>query len=490
MEDNNKSFKNEEIDIYPINSEYSKKELQNYYNICELINEYIDINNKAIELQLENKPLKALPLFERASTIAEQLDDDFKKKESECNKGIIYFHLNKIKEAINLIQTSFDYFYSLCKKGNHKNSIQNLILLCKSGANLCMCKILLSFDKDNCINLINDIINIICQEEDLNKQKFCITYLINSLFEVNSLLSFNNNALSDYLKEDFIDINQLKTYEETNEELNKISQLYYESFYNFISTQEIDPWIYALDIIYKKMKKMKDNFRIINCLFHHELAIILKYENNKEENNPELNEAKLKLSSLIKSLRQINYNNEIINDINELENDTEINEEEINNIMNEYRYKLEIIREIYETIHYFEKNIEQNKIQGDNIVNNDYLNKNIKGYPEDNIGFNLNSKYYLNLLLNNTKSYFEENVEDQNFKNKLTNNIETALNSINNPQNSGLDFSNINLFSLDPELSNYLYNKLSEKKIEESKKDENSNSIKPLKSPKNKINKN
>ena len=470
MEDNNKSLKNEDIiDIYPINSQYSKKELQNYYSKCELINEYIDINNKALELQLNNKFPKALSLFEKASTIADQLNDDFKKYESEYNKGIIYFHLKKIKEAINLIQSSFDYFYTLCNKRIQNNNIQNLTLLCKSGANLCMCKILLSNDKDNCTNLINDILNIICQE-DLNKQKFCITYLIIILFNVNSLLSLNNNILSDYLKEDFIDINQLKSSGEANEEINKINQLFSESFYNFIATQEVDPWINALNIINQRMKEMQDNSGIINSLFHHELAIILKYEDNNAENNSELNEAKLKLSSLIKSLRQINYNNEIINDINELENDTEINEEEINNIIEEYRYKLGIIREIYEFISSIENNIEQNKNQDDNNINNDYFNKNKKYNSEENLGLYLNSKYYLNLLLNNTKSYFEDNVEDPNFKKKLIQNIETALDSINNLQNSGLDFSNINLFSLDPELSNYINNKLAEKKYEESEK--------------------
>ena len=466
---NKKIFQNEDSDIYSIDSQTSTIDLQNSLNHCELIDKYIYLNNQALDLQAKGQHLKALSIIEKASLISQELKDDFKRNESDCNKGIIYFHLNNIKNAINLLQHSFDYFYKLCNEGNSNNDIKNLTLLCKSGANLCLCKMLLFDDKEKCTEIINDIINIISQEEDLNNQIFCIKYLNNILFNVNSLLFIDNISLSNYLND--ININQSNnSSEEINEEMNKINQLYIESFYNFVATQEIDPWINALNIIYQKTNEFGQNSAVINILFNQQIAIILKYmENNEEINNQELNEAKLKLSSLMKSLSQINYNNEIKNDyINDIGNETALDEEEINNIIGDYKYKLSIIREIYEILKDFENQVENKltkqpgKNQDYNIINIDYFNKNIKNQYyndyEENFHMNINSEFFLILLLRYTKTYFENNIDDPNLKNNLINDIERALDAVNNSPNSGLDFSNINFFSLEPELSNHLIN--------------------------------
>ena len=109
---NNKSFK--DPNKYSINSQFSKIDLQNSLESCEIINKYINLNNHVLDLQTKNQPSKALSVLEKALIISEQLKDNFKKNESECNKGISYFHLNKIKEAINLFQSSFNFFYKIC----------------------------------------------------------------------------------------------------------------------------------------------------------------------------------------------------------------------------------------------------------------------------------------------------------------------------------------------------------------------------------------
>ena len=236
-----KSFQNDEPDLYSIDSKFSSIDLQNSLNYCELINKYIDLNNQALDLQTNGQHSKALSIFKKASSISEELKDDYKMKESECNKGITYFHLNNIKKAIDLLQPPFEFFYKICYEGNGQNDIKNLTLLCKSGANLCLSKMLLFYDKEKCIEIISNIIKIISQEEDLNNQIFCIKYLNINLFNVNSLLSINNDNLENYLKDS--DINQNNSSEEINEEMNKINQLYIASFHNFIATQEIDPWI-------------------------------------------------------------------------------------------------------------------------------------------------------------------------------------------------------------------------------------------------------
>ena len=88
----------------------------------------------------------------------------------------------------------------------------------------------------------------------------------------------------------------------------------------------------------------------------------------------------------------------------------------------------------------------------------------------------------MNSYLNYTKEYFEKNLDDENLKNNLINNIETALDTINNPQNSGLDFSNINIFSLDPQLADYYDTFLS--KANDKNTTSTSTNNKPLKSRK------
>ena len=440
--DKNKIFEEKTEDN--LDSQFAKTE-------CELINNYIDLNNQALNFLNQNQFSKALSLYERALLVADSLNDDFKKNETECNKGIMYFNLNNIKKAIELLQQSFNYFFKICSNGNNKNDIKNLTLLCKSGCNLCMCKIVLAYNKDDCINIINSIINVISQQEDSNTQMFCVKYLNNILFKENSLLSINNNNLSHHLINNNIEANQLNSPEEINDEYNKINELYSHSFFNFIVTNKYEPWINTLNLLNQKMNELNDNSGKINILFNKQMAICLKCLEDNENNNiilnnySELNNAKSKLSTLIQNLSQANDVNKIIyNYSTNIDNGAKINEDEINNIIYEYKTKLTIIREIYNILSSFESKLNGNMIYNGNGNNN-----------EKNSDLGINGIYFLNSYLNYTKKYFEKNLEDENLKNNLINNIETALDAINNPQNSGLDFSNINIFSLDPQLADY-----------------------------------
>ena len=80
------------------------------------------------------------------------IKSDIRKIDREFNKG-------DIKKAIELLQSCYNYFYKICCEENNNIDIKNLTLLCKAGANLCMCKITLLNDKDDCINLTFFIYN-------------------------------------------------------------------------------------------------------------------------------------------------------------------------------------------------------------------------------------------------------------------------------------------------------------------------------------------
>ena len=454
-----------------MNPPISNIDLENSLNSCLLINQYINLNNEALNLLSKEQASKALSCYQNASSIANQLRDQFKIKESECNKGIAYYHLNDIKKAIELLQSCYNYFYKICCEENNNIDIKNLTLLCKAGANLCMCKITLLNDKDDCINLIKDIINIISQEDDINNQIFCLKYLNNILFNVNSLIPINENIISNYLdanEEEYEDDDKIR-----ENEIDRTNHLFYETFFNFIATNEIDTWINSLDKIYQKMEKLNYKSGMIKILLNQLLSKCIKYSENNEENNnlnneQEYNDAQLKLLCLIKTINQSNNKNvEFDNDFNNNEEDDNINNDQINNMINEYRYKLSIIQEIYEILSSFENKINnnQNKFQNNQMFNKNYYINNIqnnnkysKKYNSENINQNQNNEYFLKLLLKYTMNYFAKNIEDQSIKNDLINNIQKALNSINNPQNSGLDFSNINITSLDSDLYEHLSN--------------------------------
>ena len=465
---NKNPIKKNNPESYSIDPPISNIDLENSLNSCILINQYIDLNSKALNHLSKSQASKALSCYQKALSIANQLNDNFKRKESECNIGITYYHLNDIKKAMELLQSCYNYFYKICCEENNNIDIKNLTLLCKADANLCMCKITLLNDKDDCINLIKDIINIISQEDDINNRIFCLKYLCNILFNVNSLVPINENILSNYLddnEEEYEDDNQTR-----EDEMNKINQLFYELFFNFIATNEIDTWINSLDKIYQKMEKLNYKSGMIKILLNKLLAKCLKYSENNEENNnlnieQEYNDAQLKLLCLIKSINQANNKNEgQDDDFNDNEEGDDIDSDKINSMINEYRYKLSIIREIYEILSSFENKINNNN-QNNEIINQNYLNNNIKNnnkysknYNLKNMNYNPNNEYLLKLLLKYTMNYFENNIEAQNVKNDLINNIQKALDSIDNPQVSGLDFSNINMPSLDSDLSDNLSN--------------------------------
>lgn len=456
--------KKSNIRFQTINSIFSSvNNNQNNYNSdnsinLKLVHDYTELFNQGSNYLLINKFEESLSAFKESLSIAEKLRDPFKKTESKCNIGITNFYLGKLNESIDWIQPSYEYIKSICSHEKGMNTIKNIYLLCKCGANLCMCHVTLNSENNSYLQIINNIINIISQEEDLYKQLFFINYLNNILFRVNSLLKNSSSYLNNISKYE----NDLKNNDMINlsneEEYNKIYQLFIESFDAFIATQKIEQWIKSLNIIYKKLEKLNDTSGLIYILFNQQLSICSK--NNNESNiNEEVNKAKTKLISLLEAIDDVTNNNN--DNFNNIEDDNNgnmkqaISDEYINNIIEGYKSKLLAIRNIYQRMHSFEEQItlkiqkqnmnslNQNK-GPTNIIANNNINYNIENF----IG-NINGQYFLMLLLKYSINYFEENIEDIELKNELINDIKVTLNLINSKQ---IDLSKIKLSSIDPEI--------------------------------------
>ena len=414
------------------------------------IHNYMELTNQGSYLLSNDNFSDAINTYQNALEISNQLGDKLKINESKCNVGIANFYLGKLNNAIDYIQQCYDYIFPICSTQIGNNNIQNLYLLCKSGANLCMCQLTMNSENNNCTNLINNIINIISKEEDLYKQLFCAKYLNNILFKVKTLLTNKNNIFNKYYENNINNSNE--------DEYNKINQLFIEAFVSFVLTLKFEPWLNSLKILYQKFEQLNDNRGIFFILFNQQLGICLK--NLKNNNNilggedEEVHEAKKKLKSLLQAIREDNIEREknISNSLDEnMENNNQenqiINDDYIDNIIEDYNSKLFIIKKIYQILFSFEEQLtnniqdyESNKIQ-DNI------------YKQENVNPNLNNEILLKLLLEYAKKNFDKTIQDMNLKNNLITDINNTLDLINSGQ---IDISQIDISSFDPEITQSL----------------------------------
>lgn len=414
----------------------------NAENIYRKNHNYIELTNQGSLLLIKNKYNESLDIFKKALDISIDLRDQFKINETNCNIGIVYFFSDRLNEANNQIKPSFDYIYSICSNDIGNNNLKNLFLLCKAGANLCMCQLVKNSENNNCINLINIIIDIISKEKDLYKQLCCTKYLNNILFNVNSLLKNKDDSLKNnyYLYEK--DINNIN--EDKN---NKVKKLIFDAFINFVSTLNFDSWINSLKAIYQKMEQLNDNMGIFYILFNQQIGICLKnfktniYLSGEDEENKE---AKIKLKSILQAMNQNKSGNEM-NNKNKNQINQIITDVYIDNIIEDYKSKLFIIGKIYQILFSFENKLISN-------IHNYELNNSIN-YIYNNNNQNIKSEYFLKLLLNYAKNDLNHNIQDKNLKNNLIIDINETLNLINSKQ---IDISKINIFSFDPEIAQSL----------------------------------
>ena len=466
-----KTSKNNNIIFQSLTSSLSETPLnQNVF--YQKLHDYSKLNNEGSLLIINNKFPEALEKYEKSLELSSKMKDDLKKNESKCNIGISYFYLGQMNESINYIHQCYDYIYSLCSIEAGNNNIKNLYLLCKSGANLCMCLLTINTQNDNSLKIINNIIKLISNEEDINKQIICITYLNNILFRVNSLtndhIKLSNNNILNYNNDEKFNNNLANVNEEQHQKINK---LFTESFDNFIATQKLEPWIKSLNKLSKLINESNDNSGLIYIIFNKQMAICLKNDSefnqnqSNSSNNKEINEAKIKLISLLQDINKENSNDKnnkngnIGYKINMEEENNEIDEEYINILIEDYKLKISLIRKIYQILYSFEKKLNSNLLEVENDNNNFIYQSNNKSQNNDNFVINVNNEIYLILLLKYAINYFNQNIKDNQLKNNLIKDVNNTLDLIYAKK---IDLSKLNLSLLEPQISQSLISLLKE----------------------------
>ena len=454
-----------------INTDISNKIQINPSIQYKKLNEYKELNNQGANLINNKNYNEALDVYEKSLQLAESLNDNFKRNDAKCNLGIVKFHLGKLNDAINFIQPCYEYFNYICIEKNEGTNLQNLIMLCKSGVNLCMCLITMNSENKDPIPIIENIISIISNEElyDIYVQKFCLEYINKSLFKTKSLL---NNICDE--EDENLPINSHigGNIEDKNNNI-KINQ----ALNNFLGTQQLEQWINALIEIKQKMIQINDNNGVIYALFNELMANYLKSEtinqNNNNLNQEEIIDARKKLTAFFRTLSQTTGNgndnaltnymdNNGENPMNQNENNEEdnliITDEYINDVIEDYKNKLFTIIKIYRILNEFEGQIDE-QLQENYYPNNlmqDYIQCQAQ-YNEKNQKINfiydVKAKYFIKLLLNYNLNYFKSTIPEKKLKINLINETKKTIDMI---ECDKVDISKMYLSSIDLELTESL----------------------------------
>ena len=266
------------------------------------MNKYSELINQGLICTLNKNNDKAIEYFTKALSIAKILNDEYKENEALCNIGIIDYYCGRMNESIDKIQSCYNYIISICQSEIGTNNIRNLYLLCKSGANLCMCLMTKNSKNTNCLKPINNIIDLLSKEEDISKRKHCIKYLNNALFKVDSLLTEKN----DYFDKNYYNY-QINIMNNNENIISQINELFIKSFDNYIATNQIIPWIESLSFIYQKMEQLNEKEGMVYVIFNQQLAILLKNYYEKSDiivsGNKEAIRAKKKINIFVEIYR-------------------------------------------------------------------------------------------------------------------------------------------------------------------------------------------
>ena len=376
----------------------------NYTNY--LIDGFSDINN--------HKYNEALLKFEKAYEIANLINDDYKKKESQCQIGITKF-MNGDLNAVNLLEQLFnEYNEQMNNIKNYDIDSFHLLLFTKIGSNI----ILFYFIKNNidkCLEVMNTMIETIDGQKENSNKLNGIRNIIHILFRYKSL---NQNKSIDISDNNNNPNNNLYFINEENENeiiKNSIHNLIQE-FNNYLKIKDLEILFKCISLTEEAFKKIEDYNGLIFIIFLEQIIIYNKELDNENlddlNKSQEKNDAYMKICSLFQA----------INDDNNFHN---LYTEKIDTHIKIFKEKLEASEGIYDTLLEKEKNIIELIENEKNIINNSDEKNNIK-IPKQ--------EYYKELLikiLNQTISEID-NIQNNEIKIQINSQLQQTLSIIKN----------------------------------------------------------
>ena len=406
---------------------------------------YVTLNRQGYEFIQERDYTSALLRFQKCLDLSKNyLKDELKQINSLINISICQYYTGNFTESLTSINKAKILYDSLNQQkynisASQKNQIALKLFINSSLSNLSL---------NNCKESKNDIIyllSIIRKESDMEKQNLYFRNIIYTLFRTNSLLNLDTNDI----------------FEEENMEQDKIINNLMKGFIRCLKENNIEILLNRFKEASQKYQKLNDGNGYYFSLYYHYLILLDLQRNNLNEY--EINDIKNKISLCNDKL----IGNEFIN---------QSKEKDINQLLNEFKEKINCACDIYQILENFEQELNNkldvfNKEKSSNINFSD---------DENNISYSrlldkshlltndkINQPVFVKLLLRFSLKFLEsqkkniiENNNEQNVQNDALENYNNLIEEVkimNEKINAKeINIDNIQLHQLDKEMINSL----------------------------------
>ena len=383
------------------------------FNKVKAISKYVQLNLQAYQYLRDKNYKNAMSTFEECINIAKDLDD-IKHIESLTNHAICQFFCGNFEESYDFLEKAKVISSRLIENSSLDKQIQFLHL--RVLANLSLTSLSLNKISD-CKNQFNNCITLIKNNKNSNFFKLqMLKELVFIFFRVDSLSKFyeiNQNIFENNLGEDIWNNSSNENINNNNQ--NKVANKCLFGLHKTLRENNIKYWFNCLNEEVSRCKKNKESSGFIFLLIN-QMAASFCYKGKINDS------IKTTLSNIVKYYQE-QYNK-----------DLKLKEKKINNILNDFKLRMDTAVEIYKRIWDLE-----NELNANNNIN---INNN-----ENNEGTN---KFLIKILFRHALRYLSK-PENQN--DEIKNQIEMSMKLLENDE---IDCSMISILNVDNEITKSL----------------------------------
>ena len=383
---------------------------------------YIKENINAFQLIRNRKYSEASEIYKKCIDMAKKLDDNYKIKDSICNYSISLFYTGKLDESLNNLTNIYEKSLkenNSFKKNQSDIDLKSILLDLKILSNLSISYLALN-EIEKSKKCFTNLTNILEKQENNQIRLILMKNVLYNFFRVDSIAT-----MKEFLNNKIIITNN--SFNDKNDFHKNVIKKIISAFHSYLKNNDIKIWINCLNEEIENLKELKDFNGIIFAIFNLESSIYINSINENDNINKQISLSKF--SSLMKVL---------VGEKNFDESKNEL-------ILNSIKQKMELAIKMYNKLYQLETETLMNPKK--NSLKQSKINKNN----------NLNSPFFLKMLLKYAIKYIDSNITDSNLCKQIKTQINKTLEILSD---KNFDHSKIKYNNISPEIKNSIENLL------------------------------